>query len=65
VSTEEERELIDLIDYASTKQSKRRFDDLDRLVDVGDRIVAQHAAIAAIKEIEGNIPSDFQLAVTE
>lgn len=50
MSTEEEREILDLIDYAAAKQSQRRFDDLDRLADVGDRMIAQQAALKAIHD---------------
>lgn len=68
MSTEEERDIIDLIDYAATKQSKRLFDDLDRLVDVGDRMIAQSITTASAKAenvdeiMEGKTLADFMKA---
>lgn len=39
-------EILDLIDKASTKQFDRDIRQLERLADVGDRLVAQHVVMA-------------------
>jgi hypothetical protein len=52
----EATEVLDLIDKADTRQFERDIQKLERLVDVGDRIVAQQAVLAAAKE-EGSDPT--------
>ena len=46
----DEDEVLDLIDKASTQQFARDINQLERLVDVGDRIVAQQAVMMAAKK---------------
>lgn len=46
----DESEILDLIDLAATKQFDRDIRQLERLADVGDRIVAQQAVWQATQD---------------
>lgn len=52
-----EEEVLDLIDKANTQQFARDINQLERLVDVGDRIVAQQALMAAAAKENGSDPT--------
>lgn len=55
---EPEDEILDLIDKAETRQFGRDIDKLERLVDIGDRIVAQQAVLIGAKaETQGSDPT--------
>lgn len=53
----EPTDILDLIDKADTRQFDRDITKLERLADVGDRIVAQQAALIAIRE-KGSDPTN-------
>lgn len=45
----DEEQILDLIHKASTQQFDRDINQLERIVDVGDRIVAQQAVLMGAK----------------
>lgn len=60
MSTEEEREIIELIHLADTRRSEADINHLNRLVDVGDRIIAQRILLDGVaSELEGELSPDF------
>lgn len=50
-------EILDAIDKAETRQFARDIDKLEKLVDIGDRIVAQQAVLMAAKKEAGSDPT--------
>jgi hypothetical protein len=55
-----EDEILDLIDRASVQQSSRDINQLERLVDVGDRIVAQQAMLMGAKKDLSSDPTEAE-----
>lgn len=53
-----EEEVLDLIDKAQTQQFARDINQLERLVDVGDRIVAQQAVLIGAKQEASSDPTE-------
>lgn len=53
----DESDILDLIHQADTRQFERDINKLERLADVGDRIVAQQAVMIAAKKEAGSDPT--------